>query len=144
MRVLVIHGPNLNTLGRREPEIYGTTTLAEIDERLRHRGQELGCVVSTFQSNHEGALIDHLQQHADAADGIVVNPGALSHYSYALYDALRATGKPVVEVHLTDPQARPETWRHHSVTAAAARKVIAGEGPAGYERALEFLSKECK
>jgi 3-dehydroquinate dehydratase-2 len=142
MQVLVIHGPNLNMLGKREPEIYGTTTLAQIDERLRRRGLELGCIVSTFQSNHEGALIDHLQAHADGADGIVINPGALSHYSYALYDALRATGKPVVEVHLTNPQARPEVWRHHSVTAAAARTVIAGEGPAGYERALELLARE--
>ncbi len=144
MRVLVIHGPSLNMLGKREPAIYGTTTLAEIDERIRLRAGELSCTISTFQSNHEGALIDYLQQHAETADGIVINPGALSHYSYALYDALRATGKPIVEVHLTNPQARPEAWRHHSVTAGAASAIMAGLGAAGYERAIEYLVNEAK
>lgn len=139
MHVLVIHGPSLNLLGTREPALYGTTTLAQIDEQLRGRARELGCTVASFQSNHEGALIDHLQQHSGGADGIVINPGALSHYSFALYDALRATGKPVVEVHLTNLHAR-EAWRHRSVTAAAARAVIAGLGPAGYRVALEFLT----
>jgi 3-dehydroquinate dehydratase-2 len=129
----------LNLLGTREPHIYGRTTLAQIDDQLRSRARELGCTVASFQSNHEGALIDHLQEHGGEADGIVINPGALSHYSYALYDALRATGKPVVEVHLTNLHAREE-WRQRSVTAAAARAVIAGMGPVGYRVALEFLT----
>jgi 3-dehydroquinate dehydratase-2 len=131
----------LNLLGTREPHIYGATTLAQIDEQLRARARELGCTVATFQSNHEGVLIDHLQQHGGGADGIVINPGALSHYSIALYDALRATGKPVVEVHLTNLHAREE-WRQRSVTAAAARAVIAGMGPVGYRVALEFLATQ--
>ncbi len=140
MQVLVLHGPSLNLLGTREPAIYGTTTLAEIDERLRQRAAAAGWTVETFQSNHEGALIDRLQERASQVEGIVINPGALSHYSFALYDALRATGKPVVEVHLTNLHAREE-WRHRSVTAAAARAVIAGMGPLGYELALEYLMR---
>jgi len=140
MQVLVLHGPSLNLLGTREPAIYGTTTLAEIDERLRQRAAAAGWTVETFQSNHEGALIDRLQARAPQVDGIVINPGALSHNSFALYEALRAAGKPVVEVHLTNVHAREE-WRHRLVTAAAARAVIAGMGPLGYELALEYLMR---
>ena len=138
-RVLVVSGPNLNLLGTREPEIYGTTTLGEIEEMVRARAKQLDCEVECFQSNHEGALIDWLQEHAAGAAGIVLNPGAFTHYSYALYDCMRALEAPVVEVHLSNLHARPEPFRHVSVTAPAARGVISGLGPQAYVLALEYL-----
>ena len=135
--VLVINGPNLNLLETREPEIYGTTTLAELDALCIEWGRELGLDVSTLQSNHEGALIDAIQQ--TEADGIVLNAGALTHYSYALFDALVAVGTPTVEVHISNIHAREE-WRRHSVVQAACLTQITGEGLEGYRRALMVLA----
>lgn len=139
MRLLVINGPNLNLLGARRPEVYGTTTLGELDDMCRRWGAELGCEVTTFQSNHEGAIIDRLHDAIGACDGVVINPGALSHYSYALHDAIEATGLPAIEVHISDVTRR-EPWRAHSVVAPACRSSISGLGVAGYRRALEMLA----
>jgi 3-dehydroquinate dehydratase II len=138
-RIAVANGPNLNLLGTREPEIYGKTTLAEIENQVRARAEQLGAAFVWFQSNHEGALIDWLQQNARGATGLILNPGALTHYSYALYDCLRALGTPIVEVHLTNLHGRPEPFRHVSVTAPAAVGVISGLGPRGYVLAMEYL-----
>ncbi|HEU4725104.1 MAG TPA: type II 3-dehydroquinate dehydratase [Candidatus Eisenbacteria bacterium] len=137
--VWVLHGPNLNLLGRREPKIYGRDTLAAIDERLAALGEELGLRVTSFQSNHEGALIDRLQIAMDEADGVVLNAGALTHTSMAIGDTLRAMTIPVVEVHLSNLYAR-ERERQTNLTAAAAAGVIMGFGPVGYELALRALA----
>lgn len=138
MRVLLIHGPNLNRLGQRDPHVYGTITLAEIVQAMTSRGRDAGVEVMDFQSNHEGALIDWLQAEAAGADGVVINPGGLAHYSVALRDALEDTRVPVVEVHISDVSKR-ERFRHTLLTATAATKVIAGKGLQGYLEALEFL-----
>ncbi|HKV87955.1 MAG TPA: type II 3-dehydroquinate dehydratase [Candidatus Dormibacteraeota bacterium] len=138
--VVVVNGPNLNLLGKREPHIYGTRSLEDLEQAVRARAAGLGMDVSMFQSNDEGEIIDYLQQHAPGSVGIVINPGALSHYSLALYDCLQALALPVVEVHLSNIHAREE-FRSRSVTARAARGVITGLGFSGYELALEFLAK---
>lgn len=138
--VLVINGPNLNLLGSREPEIYGTTTLGELDDMCVSWGQDLGVTVTTFQSNHEGDIVDRIQTASDEFDGIVLNAAALTHYSYALYDALVAAGLPTVEVHISDIHAREE-WRRHSVIQPACLTQITGEGLAGYHRALRILAE---
>lgn len=140
-KLLVVHGPNLNLLGRREPEIYGTRSLDDLNEVIHGRAAELGVEATCFQSNHEGEIIDFLQKEAPGSAGVVINPGALSHYSLALYDCLQALGLPVVEVHLSNIHAREE-FRSRSVTARAARGVITGLGFAGYELALEYLTKQ--
>lgn len=139
MRVLVLNGPNLASLGRREPEIYGTRTLGDLERLLTDQARHLDIELRFKQSNHEGELIDDIEQAASTADAIIINPGALSHYSLALADALRGFGKPVIEVHISNVFAR-EPERHRMVTAAAARAVISGLGFDGYLAALNSLA----
>jgi 3-dehydroquinate dehydratase II len=136
MKVLVLNGPNLGTLGRREPEVYGTRTLADLEAMVTKHARELGLELSFRQSNHEGQLIDWIEK--EPGDAIIINPGALSHYGLALADALRGSGKPVVEVHISNVFAR-EPERHRMVTAAAAKGVISGLGFDGYLAALDYL-----
>ena len=136
MRILLLNGPNLSQLGRREPEIYGSETLAEIVEACRAHALERGALLEAFQSNHEGALIDRLEQLD--YDALICNLGALSHTSYALHDALLTSGRPAVEVHISDITAR-EPWRAHSVTAPATAHQIVGHGWRGYLEAIDWL-----
>ncbi|HKC49237.1 MAG TPA: type II 3-dehydroquinate dehydratase [Myxococcota bacterium] len=143
MKILVLHGPNLNLLGEREPEIYGRTTLAEIDAALREQASARGASVDSFQSNHEGALIDRIQASRRTHQAIIVNPGGLTHSSVALRDALAATGLPVVEVHLSNIYAREE-FRHRSYVSGIALGQISGLGAKGYELALEALLDRLK
>ena len=138
MNVLLLNGPNLNLLGEREPEIYGTTTLSQLESLFAERARELSVAVRAFQSNHEGALVDRLHEVRKWADGVIFNPGAYTHYSYALRDAISATKLRVVEVHLTDLSQR-EPWRRVSVIAEVAAHRIMGKGIAGYLEALEWL-----
>jgi 3-dehydroquinate dehydratase-2 len=140
MRVLVLNGPNLGRLGRRQPEIYGTTTHAELAERCRAWGSELGLDVEVRQTNHEGELLDWLNTAADDRVAVVLNAGAWTHYSLALYDACAQLTAPLVEVHLSDPRQRPEEFRHTSYVEPHAVATIAGKGVDGYREALEVLA----
>ena len=143
MKILVINGPNLNILGKRNKAIYGDKTLPEIDAMLKKQGQSLGIDVISFQSNSEGKLIDFIQEHSPQADGIIINPGALTHYGFSLRDALSDSELPVIEVHLSNIYAR-EDWRAKSVIAPIARGQISGLGWRGYVAALRTLVGELK
>ena len=138
MNILLLNGPNLNLLGEREPEIYGKTTLAELEQMVAKKARELGIEVRAFQSNHEGALVDELHQSRRWAQGVIFNPGAFTHYSYALRDAIVATKLRVVEVHLSDITKR-EAWRRVSVLEEVCAHRVLGKGTAGYLEALQWL-----
>ncbi|RLC54669.1 MAG: type II 3-dehydroquinate dehydratase [Chloroflexi bacterium] len=138
MRILLINGPNLNLLGTRNPEVYGSMTLQDVVDRVTQRGKELGAEIVPFQSNSEGAIIDFIQANAAGADGVLINAGAFTHYSLAIRDAFEAVQKPFVEVHISNVHAREE-FRHHSVLADIAVAQVAGLGWRGYIAALDSL-----
>ncbi|HBR09768.1 TPA: type II 3-dehydroquinate dehydratase [Candidatus Acetothermia bacterium] len=140
-RILVLHGPNLNLLGRREPEVYGTMTLAELNREIERFAASKRVKVRIYQSNHEGKLIDLINEHVDWAEGIVINPAALTHYSYALRDAVAAVGIPTVEVHLSDIERR-EPFRRRSVIKQVCVGQIHGKGLQSYLRGIELLLGE--
>ena len=131
MRILVLHGPNLNLFGRREPHIYGHTTLAEIDAMLAGLAKELGVALDTIQSNHEGALVDFLHANMDSAQGAIVNPAGLTQHGVSLHDAIKAMPFATLEVHMSNIAAR-EPWRAHSIISPAVRGTIQGLGPNSY------------
>ena len=139
IQILVLHGPNLNLFGRREPHIYGTTTLAEIDAKLRTLAGELGVGLETFQSNHEGALVDRLHERIDSVHGAIVNPAGLTQHGVSLHDAIKAMPFPVVEVHMTNIAAREE-WRARSIISPAVRGTVQGLGWRSYTAALRALA----
>jgi 3-dehydroquinate dehydratase II len=138
MRILILHGPNLNLFGRREPHIYGTMTLDEINRRLQALAGELQAELVIKQSNHEGELVDLLHQHIDAAAGALVNPAGLTQHGVSLHDAIKAMPFPVIEVHMSNIAAREE-WRHHSIIAPAAKGTVQGLGWRSYTAALRAL-----
>jgi 3-dehydroquinate dehydratase-2 len=138
MHILVLHGPNLNLFGRREPQIYGTMTLAEINQRLEALARSLEVELVIVQSNHEGALVDALHEHMDKAAGAVINPAGLTQHGVSLHDAIKAMPFPVIEVHLSNIAAREE-WRHHSIISSAAKGTIQGLGWRSYAAALRVL-----
>ena len=139
MKVLVLNGPNLGRLGRRQPEIYGTTTHADLVGLCQEWGDPLGLEVEVRQTNHEGVMLDWLNQAADDATPVVLNAAAWTHYSLALYDACAQLVAPLVELHISDPKSRPEEFRHHSYVTPYAAKEITGQGIDGYRQALEYL-----
>jgi 3-dehydroquinate dehydratase-2 len=143
MRILVINGPNLNMLGKRDKEHYGTDTLEAIERKLNEKAGALGIELSFFQSNHEGAIIDFIQEKADTAEGILINPGALTHYGYSLHDALMDAGLPVVEVHLSDISNREE-WRKISVISDIVIKQVSGRKTESYLVGLEALAEHIR
>jgi len=138
MRILVLHGPSLNLFGRREPQIYGTLTLAEINQRLEALARELEVELVIVQSNHEGALVDALHEHMDQAAGAVINPAGLTQHGVSLHDAIKAMPFPVIEVHMSNLAAREE-WRHRSIISSAAKGTIQGLGWRSYAAALRVL-----
>ena len=140
-RILILHGPNLNLLGEREPEIYGKMTLEELNQAIEEFAERRGVAVKIFQTNHEGTLIDLLHEHRRWAEGIVINPGALTHYSYALRDAIAAVALPTVEVHLSDIHSR-EPFRRTSVIKDVCIAQISGKGLGSYLEGIELLRKE--
>ncbi len=139
--ILLVNGPNLNLLGEREPEVYGRTTLPEIEALVKNACAGWNVVVEPFQSNHEGALIDFIQEHRERARGVIINPGGLTHTSVALHDCLKGVAAPAVEVHISNLHAREE-FRRKSVVAAACRGQITGLGVRGYILAAEWLCAE--
>ncbi|BBY87794.1 type II 3-dehydroquinate dehydratase [Mycolicibacterium tokaiense] len=138
-RLLLVNGPNLNLLGTREPEIYGSTTLAQIEQAVTDLAEQHGLAVDAVQSNHEGVLIDAIHAARNGCAGIIINPGAFTHTSVAIADALAAVELTVVEVHLSNIHKREE-FRHHSYVSPVADMVVAGAGPLGYELAVRFLA----
>lgn len=146
MRILILHGPNLNLFGRREPHIYGTMTLEEINERIRALGRELDVELDIVQSNHEGALIDAMHAHIDSVAGALINPGGLTQFAVSLHDCIKAMPFPVIEVHLSNLATR-ESWRDHSIVAPAVKATVQGLGWRSYTaalRALVELQREAK
>lgn len=139
-RVLVIHGPNLNLLGKREPDVYGSDTLDDINDRLLQRADGLGLSLETFQSNHEGDIVEKIQSAMSLFQGIIINPAAFTHTSVAIHDALRLLSIPVIEVHLSNIYKR-ESFRHKSLIAPAVTGQVSGLGSGGYLLALEAISK---
>src|SRR5262245_8733146 len=138
MRILILNGPNLSLVGRREPHLYGSTTLAEINHKLEALAEELGAELSFLQSNHEGDLVDALHKNIDSVDGALINPGGLTQYSVSLHDAIKAMPFPVIEVHITNIAAR-EVWRDHSIISPAAKGTVQGLGWRSYTAALRAL-----
>jgi 3-dehydroquinate dehydratase II len=143
MRILLINGPNLNMLGTREPEIYGHDTLDDVVARVQTKAKELGVEISALQSNHEGAIVDFIQQNQATVDGLIINPGAFGHYSYAIRDAISGSNLPAVEVHISNVHAR-ERFRERMVLSAVCKGVITGLGWRGYVFALELLVASAK
>ena len=146
VKILVLHGPNLNLFGRREPHIYGHTTLAQIDAQLAALAAELGVQLETVQSNHEGVLVDFLHRHIDEAQGALVNPAGLTQHGVPLHDAIKAMPFPVIEVHMSNIAAR-ESWRAHSIISPAVKGTIQGLGPQSYLlglRALAALAQDAR
>ena len=139
--IALLHGPNINMLGRRPSQHYGTLTLPELEAQVRTWGAERGMRVGTFQTNHEGAFLEHVHGLAGAVDGAIVNPGAWTHYQYSVRDALEVMGAPFVEVHLSDVNAR-EDFRRVSVVRDIALATVSGKGPEGYREALDLLAAE--
>jgi 3-dehydroquinate dehydratase-2 len=139
-RVEVMHGVNLDILGRRAPEHYGTITLPELEVKIKRFAHGLELEVRFFQTNHEGEFVEHLHRLPEVADAALLNPGAWTHYSYAIHDALEIAGLPAVEVHLSDIRSR-ESWRRHSVLEGLAIGTVSGQGPDGYLEALEMLKQ---
>ena len=140
-RIAVMHGVNLDQLGRRDPALYGTLTLAELQRRIATEAGELGLQTSFFQSNYEGAFVERLHELRDEADGILLNPGAWTHYAWAIRDALEIAALPALEIHLSDVQSR-EAWRRTSVIGDLCFATISGRGPDGYTDALKLLREE--
>ncbi|MFW0154727.1 type II 3-dehydroquinate dehydratase [Rothia sp. P6271] len=138
-RIFVLNGPNLNLLGHRKPEVYGTSTLKDIESSLQHRAQEYGFALEFLQTNHEGVLVDQVQRARSEAAGIIINPAAYTHTSIALHDALEAVDVPIVEVHLSNIHRR-EQFRHQSFVSLQATAIFAGAGAYGYLLALDFLA----
>jgi len=138
MKILVLNGPNLNLLGRREPHLYGSMTLAELNKRLQALARELKVTLVTFQSNHEGELVDMLHKHIDSAAGALLNPAGLTQFSVSLHDAIKTMPFPVIEVHISNRHAREE-WRHHSIISPAVKATVEGLGWRSYTAALRAL-----
>lgn len=138
MKILVLHGPNLNLFGKREPHIYGTMSYAEINRRLQGLARELKAELVIVQSNHEGTLIDAMHEHMESAAGAIVNPGGLTHYGVPLHDAIKAMPFPVIEVHMSNLAQRVEPWRHQSMISPAAKGTVQGFGWRSYAAALRL------
>jgi len=139
-RVEVLHGVNLDQLGHRDPALYGSLTLPELEARIERDGHELGLQISCFQTNHEGAFVERLHALRGTVDGAILNPGAWTHYSWAIRDALEIAAVPALELHLSDPLAR-EPWRHVSVIGELCFASVRGEGPDGYRQGLELIRR---